>query len=146
MHPFTELYIAWGRGNVDGNPTVHWNVCYTGFQQIHLVFFHSICMSVFCIAYDPYSISTIQTFCYQPIYSFHWARWLERCGHEHASFCQVSPGRLAVLLQAVQEGWSWPIHISWGKILHLCVSTVSVLWQFATFWWSAIILIKKGKI
>ena len=29
---------------------------------------------------------------------------LERCGHEQASFCQASPGRLAVLLQAVQEG------------------------------------------
>ena len=40
----------------------------------------------------------------------------------------------------------WPIHISWGKILHLCVSTVSVFWQFATFWWSAIILLEKGKI
>ena len=39
----------------------------------------------------------------------------------------------------------WPIHISWGKILHRCVSTVSVFWQFATFWWSAIILLQKGK-
>ena len=28
------------------------------------------------------------------------------CGSEQASFCQASPGRLAVLLQAVQEGWS----------------------------------------
>ena len=26
------------------------------------------------------------------------------CGHEQASFCQASPGKLAVLLQAVQEG------------------------------------------
>ena len=26
------------------------------------------------------------------------------------------------------------------------VSTVSVFWQFATFWWSAILLLKKGKI
>ena len=40
----------------------------------------------------------------------------------------------------------WPIHISWRKILHLCVSTVNVIWQFATFWWSAIILLKKGNI
>ena len=40
----------------------------------------------------------------------------------------------------------WSIRISWGKILHLSVSTVSVFWQFATFWWSAIILIKKRKI
>ena len=40
----------------------------------------------------------------------------------------------------------WPIHISWRKILHLCVRTVSVFWQFTTFWWSAIILLKKGKI
>ena len=40
----------------------------------------------------------------------------------------------------------WPIHISWGKIVHLCVSTVSVFWQFATFWWSAIILLEKGRI
>ena len=39
----------------------------------------------------------------------------------------------------------WPIHISWGKILHLCVSTVSVFWQFGTFWWSAIIL-HNGKM
>ena len=39
-----------------------------------------------------------------------------------------------------------PIHISWRNILHLCVSTVSVFWQFATFWWSAIILLEKGKI
>ena len=35
-----------------------------------------------------------------------WNRWLERCGHKQASFCQASPGRLAFLLQAVQEGWS----------------------------------------
>ena len=35
----------------------------------------------------------------------------------------------------------WPIHISWVKILHL-----SVFSQFVTFWCSAIILIKKGKI
>ena len=28
------------------------------------------------------------------------------CGCKQASFCQASPGRLAVLLQAVQEGWS----------------------------------------
>ena len=40
----------------------------------------------------------------------------------------------------------WPIHISWGKILHLCVSAVNVFWHFATFWWSAIILLEKGKI
>ena len=32
--------------------------------------------------------------------------WQERCGRKQASFCQASPGRLAVLLQAVQEGWS----------------------------------------
>ena len=30
--------------------------------------------------------------------------WQERCGRKQASFCQASPGRLAVLLQAVQEG------------------------------------------
>ena len=29
---------------------------------------------------------------------------LEWCGCEQASFCQAGPGRLAVLLQAVQEG------------------------------------------
>ena len=40
----------------------------------------------------------------QPIYIFYLAILLERCGHEQASFCQPSPGRLAVLLQAVQEG------------------------------------------
>ena len=40
----------------------------------------------------------------------------------------------------------WPIHISWGKILHLSMRTVSVFWQFATFWGSAIILLEKGKI
>ena len=40
----------------------------------------------------------------------------------------------------------WPIHISWGKILHPSVSTVSVFWLFATFWWSAIILLEKGNI
>ena len=40
----------------------------------------------------------------------------------------------------------WPILISWGTILHLKVSTVSVFWQFVTFWWSAIILLKIGKI
>ena len=28
------------------------------------------------------------------------------CGRKQASFCQASPGSLAVLLQAVQEGWS----------------------------------------
>ena len=32
------------------------------------------------------------------------------------------------------------------KILHLIVSTVNVIWQFATFWWSAIILLKLDKI
>ena len=40
----------------------------------------------------------------------------------------------------------WPIHIVWGKILHLCVRTVRIFWQFATFWWSAISLLEKGKI
>ena len=39
----------------------------------------------------------------------------------------------------------WPIHISWGKILHLNMSTISVFWQYDTFWCSAIILLKKGK-
>ena len=39
----------------------------------------------------------------------------------------------------------WFIHISWRKILHRSVSTVSVFWQFATFWWSAI-TVKQGKI
>ena len=34
----------------------------------------------------------------------------------------------------------WHIHTSWRRILHLSVNTVSVFWQFATFWWSAIIL------
>ena len=28
----------------------------------------------------------------------------------------------------------WLIHTSWGKTFHLCVSTVSVFWQFATLW------------
>ena len=47
-----------------------------------------------------------------------------------------APGRLAVLLQAVQEGWNcfmlcphWP-HIF--NPFHLGESTVSVFWQFAT--------------
>ena len=33
-------------------------------------------------------------------------RWLEWCACNQASFCQASPGRLAVLLRAVQERWS----------------------------------------
>ena len=37
----------------------------------------------------------------------------------------------------------WSIQVSWGGILHLCVGAVSVFWQVATFWWSAIVLIKK---
>ena len=37
----------------------------------------------------------------QPIYLFHLARRLERRCRKQASFCQASPGRLAVLLQAV---------------------------------------------
>ena len=46
--------------------------------------------------------------------------------------------KMAVLLQAVQEGWTtWSIDISWGKILHLSVSTVNVFWQFDKLWWSA---------
>ena len=40
------------------------------------------------------------------VYSFHLARWLKWCSCEQVSFCQASPGNLAVLLQAVQEGWS----------------------------------------
>ena len=40
----------------------------------------------------------------------------------------------------------WLINTSWRRILHLSVNTVSVFWQFATFWWSAIILLKQGKI
>ena len=58
---------------------------------------------------------------------------------------QASPGRLAVLLQAVQEGWSCP-HRSYTfdpfiYPPHLCEHS-----QFATFWWSAIILLENGKI
>ena len=83
---------------------------------------------------------------------------LERCGHEQASFCQASPGRLAVLLQAVLEGWSCLVscpHRSYTfdsfiyreeRSSTFVFSTVSVFWQFATFWWSAIILLEKGKI
>ena len=47
---------------------------------------------------------------------------------------------------------SWEIeipnrsHISWREILHLIVNTVSVFWQFARFWWSAIIWPKQGNI
>ena len=37
----------------------------------------------------------------------------------------------------------WSIQVSWGGILHLGVGAVSVFWQVATFWWSAIVLIKK---
>ena len=70
-------------------------------------------------------------------YSFHLARLLEWCGHEHASFCHAGPGRLAVFLQVVQEGWNclvyaspviriWPIHTSWRMIssTSLCILTV----------------------
>ena len=30
--------------------------------------------------------------------------WQNECGHKQGSFCQASPGRLAILLQVVQEG------------------------------------------
>ena len=63
-----------------------------------------------------------------------------------ASCCSARLSWAQVPAFAASDIHIWPIHISWGKTLHLCVSTVSVFWQFATFWWSAIILLKKGKI
>ena len=68
----------------------------------------------------------------QPIYSFHLARWLERCGCEQASFCQDDRWRLAVLLQAVQVGWnsyhslslSLSLFLSLSLSLSLCVCCV----------------------
>ena len=87
--------------------------------------------------------------------TFHLARWLEWCGREQASFCQASRGRLAapptggagrLELSCVVPAsvvHIWPIHISWGKIIHLSVSAIGVFWQFTTFWWSAI---KNGKL
>ena len=70
---------------------------------------------------------------------------------------QASPGRLAVLLRAVQEVCSCLVsclHQSYifdpfihpRRILHLGVSTVSAFWQFATLWWSAIISLGQEMI
>ena len=60
-----------------------------------------------------------------------WQSSLTRCGKdEHFLFLD----RIILI---------WPIHTSWRKILHLNVSTASIFRQFATFWWSVIILLKN---
>ena len=62
-----------------------------------------------------------------------WAICLEWCGCEQASFCQASPRRSAVILQAIVLDLStlathiWPIHTSWRKILHLNVVSVKCI-------------------
>ena len=75
---------------------------------------------------------------YQLIYSFHLAKWLEWCGCEQASFCQVCPGRSAVILQAVQEGWNCLVscpHRSYSSdaFIHLEEGSSTSVWALSVY-------------
>ena len=78
---------------------------------------------------------------------------LEWCGREQASFCQAGPGRLAVLVQAVQQDEVvlcrtriGHTHLTHSYILRKDSPPQCEHCQFATFWWSAIVAEKRNDI
>ena len=77
---------------------------------------------------------------------FHLARWLQCCGREQASPRTDGAGRVKLsCVMPASDILIWLIHISWRMVLHLCVSTINVFWQYGTFCWVQSFCLSQGR-